>query len=146
MVSEDKYLFLKIIGIGFIFLLLVVLSLNLYYNSHPRIVYIEWVESFPDENNLKIRFKVVNPLNTPFSGYFMIKHDCLEELNKNITGLAIIEPFGEKIYNTEILYIKELGWNCDVQSEGALTIYVTDKNSVTDYKTFKYNPKENNTN
>src|SRR3989338_8386644 len=146
MAKEDDYLFLKIIAIGFISLLVAILILNVYYNSKPKIVYIEWVETFPDENGLDIRFKIVNPLNIPYNGYFTVKHDCLKEIDKNITSFAMIEPFGGKIYNTKIPYIKEWGWNCGVQSEGTLTIYVTDQNSVTDYKKFKYKPKEKNTN
>ena len=76
----------------------------------------------------------------------MVRHDCLEETNKNLTNLAVIEPFGEKIYNTGIPYIKESEWNCNFQSEGTLTIYVSEQSSVTDYKKFEYKPKENNTN
>ena len=146
MVKEDKYLFLKIIGIGFIFLLFVILALNLYYNSKPKIVYIGWVESFPDENVLRIRFKVVNQFNIPYYGYFMVRHDCLEKLNKSITSLAIIEPFGEKIYNTKVAYTYKSDWNCKFQSEGTLTIYKEAEDLVTDYKKFEYKPKENITN
>lgn len=144
---KDKYLFLKIIGIGFIFLLFVILALNLYYNSQPKKVYIDWVESFPDENVLlRIRFKVVNPFNIPYSGYFMVRHDCLDELNKNIISLAITKLFGEKIYNTKIPYTQESEWNCKFQSQGTLTIYKEVEDMVTDHKNCEYKQKENITN